>query len=296
MSQDQQLAQQFQASRQHLLAVAYRILGSRSEAEDAVQEAWLRLAGADAREIDNLGGWLTTVVARLCLDALRSRKVRNDLPPNPDPGAPLAPADDLERDAQLAQATGQALIVVLDTLAPAERVCFVLHDVFSLSFEEIAAIVDRSPAAARQIASRARRRVQGPHLPDPDLKRQREIVTAFRAASRNGDFAALLTLLDPAVVMRADASAVAFNRSRQAEGAGNFTAETHGAAAVATFFKGRARAARVGLIDGAPGLIFVADGEARGVCECVIEADRIVEINLLVDPETVKNLQLSFAE
>jgi RNA polymerase sigma factor (sigma-70 family) len=253
-------------------------------------------ARTDPREIDNLGGWLTTVMARLCLDTLRARKVRNDLPPKADPVVPLASADDLERDAQLAQATGQALVVVLDTLAPAERVCFVLHDVFNLSFEEIAAIVNRSPAAARQIASRARRRVQGPHKPDPDLKRQREVVTAFRAAARNGDLAALIALLDPAVVMRADAAAVAFNRSRQAEGAANVSAETHGATAVASFFEGRARAAQVGLIDGAPGLIFVANGEARGVCECVIEADRIVEINLIGDSETVKTLQLSFEQ
>jgi len=294
MSEHQHVAQQFQASRQHLLAVAYRILGSRSEAEDAVQEAWLRLARTDAGEIDNLGGWLTTVVARLCLDTLRSRKLRND--PPPEATGQVVQVDDLERDAQVAQATGQALVVVLDTLAPAERVCFVLHDVFNLSFDEIAAIVNRSPAAARQIASRARRRVRGSPMPDPDLKRQREVVTAFRAAARNGDFAALLALLDPAVVLRADAAAVEFNRSRQAEGAANFTAETHGAAAVADFFKGRARAAEVGLIDGAPGLIFVANGEARGVCECVIEANRIVEINLIVDPETVKTLQLSFAE
>src|SRR5947207_8381124 len=203
MDDNNWLAQRFDESRTHLKAVEYRMLGSASEAEDAVQETWLKLSRSDTREVGNLGGWLTSVVARVCLDMLRTRRSRREEPldstADPPSGAHL------EDDITLADATGQALLVVLETLAPAERVAFVLHDMFDLSFDEIASIVSRSPMAARQLASRARRRVRAATgTPDADRTRHREVVDAFLAASRGGDFEALLALLDPNVVLRAD--------------------------------------------------------------------------------------------
>ena len=208
MDEHEWLAEQFEANRTHLRAVAYRMLGSLSEADDAVQEAWLRLSRSDTSGVENLGGWLTTVVARVCLDMLRSRKSRREEPLGahvPDPMVSREDGIDPEHEALLADSVGLALLVVLETLAPAERVAFVLHDMFDLPFDEIAPIVGRSPTAARQLASRARRRVQGAAtVPDADLTRQREVVDAFLAASRGGDFDALLALLDPDVVLRAD--------------------------------------------------------------------------------------------
>src|SRR6266699_1157339 len=210
MDKHEGLAQRFEAERGRLRGVAYRMLGSLGEAEDAVQEAWLRLSRADSGGIDNLEGWLTTVVARVCLDMLRSRKSRGEQPL--DDQAPVADrghAPDPEEELLLADSVGLALLVVLDTLEPAERLAFVLHDMFDLSFDEIAAIVGRSPTAARQLASRARRRIQGaPTSPNADLTRQREVVDAFLAASRAGDFDGLLTLLDPDAVLRTDPAAV----------------------------------------------------------------------------------------
>src|SRR6058998_3406869 len=204
MDEKNYLTEKFQANRARLRAVAYRMLGSRSEADDAVQETWLRLSRSDTSAVENLGGWLTTVVARVCLDMLRSRKSRREEPMGPHVPEPLA--DDTHgRDAEMADSVGAALLVVLETLAPAERLAFVLHDMFAVPFEEIAPIVGRTPAAARQLASRARRRVQGAApSPDADLAKQREVVDAFLAASRAGDFEALTAVLDPDVVFRAD--------------------------------------------------------------------------------------------
>src|SRR5437870_5514180 len=217
------LAERFEESRAHLRAVAYRMLGSGSEADDAVQEAWLRVSRSDPSDVENLGGWLTTIVARLCLDMLRSRTARREEPLDADVLGPVVGREDStdpEREALLADAVGPALLVVLETLAPSERVAFVLHDMFDLPFDEIAPIVGRTPAAARQLASRARRRVQGAAaVPDADLTRQRAVVDAFLAASRGGDFDALLAVLDPDVVLRADGTAVQAGASKEVRGA-----------------------------------------------------------------------------
>jgi RNA polymerase sigma-70 factor, ECF subfamily len=284
------LADRFEANRAHLRAVAYRMLGSSSEAEDAVQEAWLRLSRTDTTEVDNLRGWLTTVIARVCLDMLRSRKARREEPldfsgPDADLPAPAAAsADNPERDALLADSVGLALLVVLKTLAPAERVAFVLHDMFDLPFEEIAPIVGRSPAAARQLASRARRRVQRvPATPDDDTVRQREIVAAFLAASRGGDMNALLAVLDPSVVFRADATAVRMGGR----------AEVRGAVAVAETFKGRAQAAQVALVDGDAGLAVVLQGQLRIVLGIAVAGGKIIAIDAIADPEHLRQLDIT---
>src|SRR3989441_13163523 len=247
MNEHELLAERFEANRSHLRKVAYRMLGSPTDAEDAVQEAWLRLSRSGTSGVENLGGWLTTVVARVCLDMLRSRKSRREEPFDARVPEPLAAREDPidpEHEALLADSIGLALLVVLETLAPAERVAFVLHDMFDLPFDEIAPIVGRSPTAARQLASRARRRVQGAAtVPDADLTRQREVVDAFLAASRGGDFDALLAVLDPDVVLRADRAAVAAGAS----------GEVRGAPAVARQFSGRARVAQPALVNGAAG-------------------------------------------
>jgi RNA polymerase sigma-70 factor (ECF subfamily) len=274
------LAQRFEDNRGHLQAVAYRMLGSASEADDAVQEAWLRLSRADTGEVANLGGWLTTVVARVSLDMLRSRRSRREQPL--EAVATGSAGADPEHEAVLADSVGAALLVVLETLSPAERLAFVLHDMFAVPFEEIAPIVDRSPAATRQLASRARRRVQGAPAPDADLARRRQVIAAFLAASRSGDFEALLALLDPDVVFRADAAGV---RSGAA-------AELVGAAAVAATFAGRARAARPALVDGSPGVVWVHDGQPRVVFDFTIADGRVVAIDLLADPDRLGELDL----
>jgi len=241
MGEKEVLAGRFEADRARLRSVAYRMLGSQGEAEDAVQEAWLRLARADAAGVDNLSGWLTTVVARVCLDMLRARKTRREGPIAD--AETIASSDDAERDAQLADSVGLAMLVVLEMLSPAERVAFVLHDMFNLPFEDIAPIVSRSPAAARQLASRARRRVQGaPPGPEADRARQREVVRAFLAASRGGDFSALLAVLDPDVVLRADAATVAASLARLGD-TPDLAPEIRGRDEVAKRFTGRARAA-----------------------------------------------------
>jgi RNA polymerase sigma factor (sigma-70 family) len=294
MDEHKLLAERFEANRTHLRAVAYRMLGSPSEADDAVQEAWLRLSRSDTSEVGNLGGWLTTVVARVCLDMLRSRKSRREEPLEADGAEPIAASeDDPTREVELADSVGLALLVVLETLAPAERVAFVLHDMFDLPFEEIAPIVGRSPTAARQLASRARRRVQGT-APAPDANRthQREIVDAFLAASRGGDFAALLTVLDPDVVLRADPIAVQASLSAQASGAPALRPEVHGAAAVAETFLGRAQAAQRALIDGAAGLVWAPGGRPRAVFAFTIARGRIVELELIADPERIRQMKV----
>jgi RNA polymerase sigma factor (sigma-70 family) len=249
MDENEFLTKRFEEHRSHLRAVAYRMLGSPSDADDAVQEAWLRLSRSDTSGVENLGGWLTTVVGRVCLDMLRSRRSRREEPLDEPPGArvpePIVSRGDgidPEREALLADSVGPALLVVLETLAPAERLAFVLHDMFAVPFDEIAPIVGRSPSAARQLASRARRRVQGADTyPGADLTRQREVVDAFLAAARGGDFDALVAVLDPDVVLRIDGGAVPAGASRQIRGA---------AAVARRAAKGRAWAARPALVDG----------------------------------------------
>src|SRR4051812_38760817 len=254
MNEHDSIAERFEANRTHLRAVAYRMLGSTSEADDAVQEAWLRLSRTDAARVENLGGWLTTVVARVSLDMLRSRNARREQPLGTRVPEPIVNNDtgaDPEHEALIADSVGLAMLVVLKTLPPAERVAFVLHDMFGVPFEEIGPIVQRSPTAARQLASRARRRVQGTStVPDADVKRRQEIVAAFLAASRDGNFDALLALLDPGVVLRADSAAVSAGA----------TGEVRGAAEVAGTFVGRARAARLALINGEAGAVWAQGG------------------------------------
>jgi len=276
-----ELAERFEQERFRLRGVAFRMLGSVSEADDAVQETWLRLARTDASEIDNLPGWLTTVTGRICLDMLRSRTSRREDALDTAPEA--AAADDPEHDAVLAASIGPALLVVLDTLAPAERLAFVLHDLFGVPFDEIAPVVGRTPAAARQLASRARRRVQGASPVDNRRSRQREIVDAFLAAARDGDMGALLELLDPDVVLRPDAAAIMM---------GGMAEEMHGAETVATRFSGGARALRTILVDHAAGLVWMHRGEIKVVFEFAINDGKIVAIDQLADPETLETLEL----
>ncbi|MBR1230261.1 MULTISPECIES: sigma-70 family RNA polymerase sigma factor [unclassified Bradyrhizobium] len=277
MDEKKFLAEKFEANRGHLRAVAYRMLGSTAEVDDAVQETWLRLSRTDTGAVENLGGWLTTVVARVCLDMLRSRKSRREQPIGPDVPEPAA-NDEHERDADMADSVGAALLVVLETLAPAERLAFVLHDMFAVPFEEIAPIVGRTPAAARQLASRARRRVQGtPPAPDADFSRQKQIVDAFLAASRSGDFEGLLAVLDPDVVFRAD---------QAAQRLGSLP-EIRGAAAVAETFKGRAQAARPALVDGALAVAVVLGGQLRIVLRLTISGERISAVDAVADAEAI---------
>jgi RNA polymerase sigma factor (sigma-70 family) len=280
------LAERFEEHRTHLRAVAYRILGSSADADDAVQEAWLRLARSDSGQVENLGGWLTTVVARVSLNMLQSRKTRREDPAGshlPEEIADSADGAGPEHQAVLADSVGLALLVVLDTLAPAERLAFVLHDMFAMPFEELAPIVERSPAATRQLASRARRRVQGADTaPDADLARRREIVQAFLAASRNGDFGALVAALDPDVVLRADHAVVRTGAD----------AEVRGAQAVAATFSGRARAAKLALIDGVAGAVWGMGGRPRVVFSFTIAGGKITAIDLLGDPATLGQLDL----
>jgi RNA polymerase sigma-70 factor, ECF subfamily len=291
MDEQKFLAERFEANRTHLQRVAYRMLGSLSEADDAVQEAWLRLSRASAGDIENLGGWLTTVVARVCLDMLRSRKARREEPldaPEDAPGnaPPMRTGEriDPEHEALLADSVGLALLVVLQTLSPAERVAFVLHDMFDRSFDEIASVVGRSPTAARQLASRARRRVQGgAPTPDADRARQREVVDAFLAASRGGDFEALLAVLDPDVVLRSDRAAVHLGGP----------AEIRGAAAVATNFRGRAQLARPALVDGAVGVIVAPRGRLLLVLVLTITHGKIAAIDVVADPKHLRQLDLA---
>ncbi len=275
MSDEDLLAEEFEAHRTRLRSVAYRILGSVNEADDAVQEAWLRLQRSDG--IDNLGGWLTTVVSRVCLDMLRSRSSRRE-----DPFTDVADEPALEHDpghpefeAELADSVGSALLVVLQSLTPAERLAFVLHDMFAVSFDEIATIIGRSPAATRQLASRARRRVQRPdEVPESG---DRAVVDAFLAASRGGDFAGLLALLDPDAVVLADAAAVRMGSD----------ALVSGAQSVAETFAGRARAARPALIDGGAGAVWLQEGATKVAFAFTIVGGRITEIELLADPDVV---------
>jgi len=295
-SPDDLLAAAFEENRTRLRSVAYRILGSDSEAEDAVQEAWIRLNRSEADRIDNLGGWLTTVVSRVCLDLLRSRRSRREasLDDRPVDAPDEAAIDPAERAVEV-DAMGAALMVVLDTLNPAERLAFVLHDLFGVSFDEIATIVDRTPAAARQLASRARRRVRGESVP-VDQERQREIVTAFFEATRNGEFERLLTLLDPDVVLRADPTAVARTKSHRAHGAPRVEAELRGADAVANALSGTAQGARIALVDGRYGAAWAPDGTPRSVFELTVRDGKVVSIELYADPELVDSFDIRFVD
>jgi len=280
------LAERFEEHRTHLRAVAYRMLGSLSEADDAVQESWIRLSRSGASGVENLGGWLTTAVARVCLDMLRSRRSRREEPVGVDMPEPAADGPDTagpEQEAVLADSIGLAMLVVLETLAPAERVAFVLHDMFDLPFGQIGPIVGRSPAAARQLASRGRRRVRGADAaPGAGPGRQREVVGAFLAAARGGDLGALVALLDPDVVLRADSAAVRIGA----------TQEVRGAAEVAGTFAGRARVARLALVNGTPGAVWAQHGEPRVVFTFTISRGRIAAIDLLADPGHIRGLDL----
>ena len=289
MSAPDPQAAEFEAHRPHLRAVAYRMLGSLAEAEDAVQDAWLRYSRADTSAVDNLGGWLTTVVARICLNLLRTRRTRREetLPERlPEPIVSASGGPDPEQEALLADAVGLAMQVVVDTLRPAERVAFVLHDVFGMAFDEIAPIVGRSPTAARQLASRARRRVQGSRAqPDASVQEQRAVVDAFFNAARRGDMQALLAILDPNVVLRAD-----FGRASTAP------REVHGADSVARQslgYRQLAPFAKPALVNGAPGYVVLRAGAPFSVLGFAIRGGRIVEVDVVADPERLRRLDLS---
>jgi RNA polymerase sigma factor (sigma-70 family) len=291
----QWLTERFETHRKHLEAVAYRMLGSQSEADDAVQEAWLRLHRTEAGDIDNLGGWLTTVLARVCLDMLRSRKSRREEPLDTHllhTALDDAGGGDPEHAVLMADAVGPALLLVLETLSPSERLAFVLHDMFAVSFDDIASIVGRSPTAARQLASRARRRVRGAETPSADLQRQKEVVSAFLAASRHGDFAALLAVLDPNVVLRADAMAVQASLANHAKGAPLLSPEVQGATVVAKTFAGRAQGAQLALIDDAVGAAWAPDGKPRAAFCFTVANGKIIDIRVLVDPAHVRRLHV----
>jgi RNA polymerase sigma factor (sigma-70 family) len=293
MNEPDVLMQRFEANRAHLRTVAYQMLGSLSEADDAVQEAWLRFSGADVGDVANLRGWLTTVVARISLNMLRSRKARREEPLDahvPDPIISPAVGIDPEHEALLADSVGLALLVVLATLAPTERLAFVLHDIFDVPFDEIAQIVERSPTAARQLASRARRRIRrSTAIPDTDLARQREVVDAFLAASRDGDFDALLAVLDPDVVLRADYGATPAGASAVVRGARNVA---EGAQA----FSSRVRYAKPVLVNAAAGIVVAGPGRLMVIIGFTVRHGRIVEINILADPERLRRLDLPILE
>jgi RNA polymerase sigma factor (sigma-70 family) len=274
-------AEEFEAHRGHLRAVAYRMLGSAAEADDAVQEAWLRLARADTGDVANLGGWLTTVVGRICLDMLRSRRTRREEPLEthvPDPVVTTSP--DPAELAALTDSVGLALLVVLETLKPAERLAFVLHDMFGVPFDDIAPIVGRTPSAATQLASRARRRVRGAALPDGDLPAQREVVDAFLAASQAGDFEALVAVLDPDVVLRVDAGAA----SKLVRGARNVASQA------LLFARGAGALALPVVVNGEAGLVATVGGRPVAVFSPTVRGGRLVEINIVADPHRVAEL------
>ena len=289
MEQQQEwLAQRFEEHRPHLRAVAYRMLGSVSEADDAVQDAWIRLSRSETSEVQNLGAWLTTVVARVALNMLRSRKARREQPLDvhvPDPIVDPADGTNPEHEALLADAVGLALLVVLETLTPPERLAFVLHDMFAVPFEQIATILDRSPDAARQLASRGRRRVRGSApVPDADLSAQWEVVEAFLAAARDGDLARLVAVLDPDVVLRADGGL---------EGISSYVEGAETVASQAIMWSRADLTIRRALINGAAGVVSMRDGEPFSVVAVTVRGGRIVEMNILSDPERVRRLDLA---
>jgi RNA polymerase sigma-70 factor (ECF subfamily) len=294
MDEQEWLAQRFEEHRTHLRAVAYRMLGSLSEADDALQETWLRLSRSNTSGLENLGGWLTTVVGRVCLNMLRSRRSKREEPLEgslgahvPEPIVSRQDGSDPEQQALLADSVGLALLVVLETLPPAERLAFVLHDMFAVPFEEIAPIVGRSEVATRQLASRARRRVQGAALaPDADLARQREVVDAFFAASRHGDFDTLLAVLDPDVVLRIDGGAVRAGLSREVRGAAAVAEQTLTFSRLSPFI-------RRALVNGVAGVVVAPRGRPFAVMGFTVRGGKIVEIDVLADPERLGRLDLA---
>ncbi|MGW6917233.1 sigma-70 family RNA polymerase sigma factor [Kitasatospora sp. NPDC054939] len=289
------LAERFEEHRGHLRAVAYRMLGSLNEADDAVQETWLRAGRSDLGEVGNLGGWLTTVVGRICLDMLRSRTSRREdlvdvqeSEPRTDTPATVRPADP-EQEALQAESVGHALLVVLDTLAPAERVAFVLHDLFAVPFEDVATVLDRTPAATRQLASRGRRRVQGRPVdpaPEADRSRRRQVVDAFLAAARGGDFDALLALLDPEVVLHADRLVPLLDGAT----------ELRGSRSVLNAFLGKAQDARLALLDGFVGAAFVPGGQVRGALRFTVTDGVVVGIEVIGDPARLAALDVELLD
>jgi RNA polymerase sigma factor (sigma-70 family) len=290
MDEREWLAERFEEHRAHLRAVAYRMLGSLSEADDAVQEGWLRLSRSDANEIENLGGWLTTVVARVCLNMLRSRRTHREEPMSvhvPDPVVGREDEFDPDHEVLLADSVGLALLVVLETLDPAERLAFVLHDMFAVPFDEIAPMVGRSPTAARQLASRARRRVQGARaVPDTDVTQQRKVVDAFFAASRDGDFEALVAVLDPDVVLRSDGGVARPRESFVMRGAEEV-------AASALTFRRLSPFVRPALVNGAAGAVVAPQGRPFSVLAFTVRNGKIVEIDGIVDPDRLARLDLA---
>lgn len=282
---EKNLTQRFEADRTHLTRVAYRMLGSLAEAEDAVQDAWLRLGRADTDGVDNLKAWLTTVVARIALDMLRKRKSRREEPTDPRAPEPVAPDENPDRERELADSVGLALLVVLEALEPAERIAFVLHDMFDLPFDDIAPIVGRSTVATRQLASRARRRVQGAPR-ENDVRAERKLVDAFLLAAREGNFEALLTMLDPQVVMRGDEAAVRLGGPRQLSG-------SH---AVAKAFQGRAQMARFILADGASAILVAPNGRLLLVLGVTIRDGRIAAIEAIADSERLGHMTFVLPE
>src|SRR5262252_6706186 len=290
MDQPDWLTERFEANRTHLRAVAYRMLGSVSDADDAVQETWLRLNRSDLSSVENLRGWLTTVTARVCLNMLRSRQVRREDSLGihvPEPVISRDAGSDPELEALTADSVGLALLVILETLEPAERLAFVLHDMFAVPFEEIGPVVGRSATAARQLASRARRRVQGAAVPDPDLRAQRRVVDAFVRAAREGDFQALLELLDPDVVLRADRGQIPAGASRLIRGASNVAQQ-------ARVFATYTRFSRPALVNGAAGVVVFDEGRRLlSVLGFIVSRGRIVEIDILADPSRLSQIDLS---
>jgi RNA polymerase sigma factor (sigma-70 family) len=315
MSDNDWLVERFEANRAQLRAVAYRMLGSAPEADDVVQEAWVRVSQSDHEGVDNLSAWLTTVVGRLCLDVLRTRRARREEPIGPqiqharapDEPAAVGSGADPEHELLLADSLGPALLVVLDSLAPAERLALVLHDMFAVPFDEIGPIVGRSPVAARQLASRARRRVQGaaagpaspgagpasPGAGPASPAREREIVSAFLAASRGGDFEALVRLLDPDIVLRADRYSVEAAAANQARGAPPLFTEVRGPREVAGIFSGRARVARLALVDGGYGAVVAAGGKPLAIFGFSVVGELIVEIEIMSDPSTLEGIEVT---
>ncbi|MEV6684679.1 RNA polymerase sigma factor SigJ [Streptomyces sp. NPDC051130] len=294
MDEHELLAGRFEEHRAHLKAVAYRMLGSLGEAEDAVQEAWLRLGRSDAGAVENLGGWLTTVVSRLCLDTLRSRATRREDPLEtgfmPDPVVSREAVTDPEQQAMLADSVGLALMVVLESLSPAERLSFVLHDMFAVPFDEIAPMLEKSPAAVRQLASRARRRVQGrAPVPDPDLGAQRRVVDAFFAAARDGDFEALVSVLHPDIVLRSDGGAARPGRMLVINGARTVAGQ-------ALMFSGLSPFVHPALINGAAGVVVSANGRPMSVMAFTVTDGLIVSIDSIGDPDRLVSLDLAGIE
>lgn len=294
MEKNDWLTKSFEESRQHLEAVAYKMLGSKNDAEDAVQEAWLRLNKTQSDQIENLAGWLTTVVARICLDTLRSRKSKRETSLEQEPIKAEEPNQ--ETDLLVADSVGPALLVVLDTLSPTERTSFVLHDIFEVPFEEVAKVIDRTEVATRQLASRARRRIKGQSVSTEDPDRQKEVVEAFLTASRDGNFSALMNLLHPDIVLRADDEAIKISSANKAKGAPQFEREIRDANHIASLFKGKATAARLALINGEVGTSFAIDGKPVVTFCFTVEGGKITKIDVIMNRKQLNQSEIYFIE